>query len=76
MQKLLREISKKEKPKTFPESKEIAVKGGTVAGNTRKDIEKQLGESIVTTKNAKDNLLELSKHNVLQIEKKKKKEGN
>ncbi len=50
------EISKKENPKTFNESKHIALKGGTVAGNTRKDIEKELGESIVTFKNAKDNL--------------------
>src|SRR3989338_5643842 len=70
------EISRKEKPKTLHESKQIAVKGGTIAGNTRKDIEKQLGESIITSMNAKDNLIELSKHNVLQIEKKKKKEGN
>ncbi|MBS3126882.1 hypothetical protein J4228_01815 [Candidatus Woesearchaeota archaeon] len=66
------EISKKEKPKTFQDSKQIAVKGGTVAGNTRKDIETQLGENIVTQKNVKDNLVELSKHNILQIGKKKK----
>src|SRR3989344_829686 len=66
------EISKKEKPKTFKDSKQIAVKGGTVAGNTRKDIETKLGENIVTQKNVKDNLVELSKHNILQIGKKKK----
>ena len=72
------EISKKQNPKTFDDSKNIAIKGGTIAGNTRKDIEKQLGESIVTSKNAKDNLIELSKHNILKIENKnkKKKEGN
>jgi len=63
------EISKKQNPKTFDESKHVAVRGGTVAGNTRKDIEKQLGENIVTSKNAKDNLLELSK-NHLRIENK------
>jgi len=51
------EISKKENPKSFFESKIIANKGGTVAGNTRKDIEKQLGEEIVTSKNSKENLL-------------------
>ncbi len=55
------EISKKQTPKTFNESKNVAIKGGTIAGNTRKDIENQLGESIVTRKNAKDNLLDLSK---------------
>src|SRR3989338_6874808 len=71
------ELSKKESPKRFDESKKIAVRGGTIAGNTRKDIEKQLGESIVTSRNAKDHLLELSKHNILKIENKnkKKKEG-
>ncbi|MBI5073179.1 hypothetical protein HZA99_05140 [Candidatus Woesearchaeota archaeon] len=67
------EISKKEKPKTFQDSKQIAIKGGTVAGNTRKDIEKQLGEEIVTSKNAKDNLIELSRHNILKVENKNKK---
>ncbi len=54
------EFSKKENPKTFQENKQIAVKGGIVAGNTRKDIEKQLRESIVTSKNARDNLKGLS----------------
>ncbi len=54
-----KEISKKENPKIFPESKDIAIKGGTVAGNTRKDIEKQLGESIISQKNAKKNILSL-----------------
>ena len=62
------EFSKKKVPKTFQESKEIAVNGGRVAGNTRKDIEKQLGESIVTPKNAKDNLEELAASKNLKIE--------
>ena len=72
------ELSKKENPSRFDDSKKIAIRGGTVAGNTRRDIEKQLGESIVTPKNAKDNILELSKNN-FQIEDKitkKKKRGN
>ncbi|HLC63627.1 MAG TPA: Bro-N domain-containing protein [Candidatus Nanoarchaeia archaeon] len=67
------ELSKKENPKKFDESKKIAVRGGTVAGNTRKDIEKQLGESIVTSRNAKDHLLELSQKRSLGIEDKKTK---
>ena len=49
-----KEFSKKENPKTFPQSKKIAKKGGTVAGNARKNIEEQLGESIITKKNAKE----------------------
>ena len=60
------EISKKEGPQTFHKSKEIAVKGGTVAGNTRKDIEKQLGESVVTQKNADDYLENKGKRKTLR----------
>lgn len=65
------EISRKENPVKFEESRRIAVRGGGVAGNTRKDIEKQLGKSIISPKNAKDNLLELSQN--LAIDDKKKK---
>src|SRR3989338_7279799 len=67
------ELSKKGNPKTFNESKHVAVKGGTVAGNTRKDIEKQLGESIVTKKNERDNFLELSKKENVEAEDKRMK---
>lgn len=48
------EISKKKEPKTFDESKEIANQGGTIAGNTRKEIEEKTGESIVSPKDAKE----------------------
>ena len=47
------EISKKKKPETFPENKKIAKEGGTIAGNTRKEIESKTGESIISSKNAK-----------------------
>ncbi len=47
-----KEFSKKENPKTFSHSEEIARKGGGVAGNARKDIENKLGESVVSNKNA------------------------
>lgn len=47
------EISKKKEPKTFPESKTIAKQGGTIAGNTRKEIEEKTGESVMTPLNAK-----------------------
>ncbi len=49
-----KEFSEKENPQSFSQSKKIARKGGTVAGNTRKDIEKQLGELIVTSKTARE----------------------
>lgn len=47
------EISKKKEPKTFPENKEIAHQGDTIAGNTRKEIEEKTGESIISSSNAK-----------------------
>ncbi|HOI18420.1 MAG TPA: BRO family protein [Candidatus Woesearchaeota archaeon] len=46
-----KEISQKENPKGFDESKTIAIKGGKIAGNTRKEIEKETGKSIVSSKN-------------------------
>lgn len=58
------ELSKKAKPKTLFENKKIARKGGTVAGNARKDLESKLGEKIITPLNAK----ELGKKNNFQIE--------
>ncbi len=47
------EISKEKKPETLDENKEIARQGGTVAGNTRKEIESKTGKPIVTKQNAK-----------------------
>jgi hypothetical protein len=48
------EISKEKKPKTFDENKIIAKQGGTIAGNTRKQIEAKTGKKIVTKVNAKN----------------------
>jgi hypothetical protein len=48
------EFSKKQKPKTLKENKKVAKTGGTVAGNARKDIEKKLGESVISPLNAKE----------------------
>lgn len=42
------EISKKEKPETFPENRKVAKKGGGVAGEARKSLEKKLGKSIIS----------------------------
>jgi len=47
------EISKEIKPKGLNENKKIAKKGGTAAKKARLEIEKQIGKSIITTKNAK-----------------------
>ena len=50
------EISKEKKPKTFTENKKIAKQGGTIAGNTRKEIEEKTGKRIVNKLTAKDYL--------------------
>lgn len=47
------EISKKTSPKTFGDNIKVAQKGGEIAGNTRKEIEAQTGDKIVSDINAK-----------------------
>ncbi|MFW5705289.1 MAG: Bro-N domain-containing protein [Nanoarchaeota archaeon] len=58
-----KEFSEVENPKDFEESKTIAKKGGSVAGNTRRDIENQTGRKIVTKENSKK--IHFSKNNQL-----------
>lgn len=48
------EISKKQKPKGLSKNKEVAKKGGGVAKQARNAIEEETGESIVSSKNAKE----------------------
>ena len=40
------EISKEKKPKTFKDNRKIAKQGGTIAGNTRKEIEVKSGKKL------------------------------
>ncbi|PIT93680.1 hypothetical protein COU00_03040 [Candidatus Falkowbacteria bacterium CG10_big_fil_rev_8_21_14_0_10_43_11] len=47
------EISKVKQPKTFPENRQVAHEGGTIAGNARKQIEAKTGRKVITDKNAK-----------------------
>ncbi|NOY74831.1 MAG: phage antirepressor protein, partial [Kiritimatiellaeota bacterium] len=51
------EISKEEKPDSFSKSKKVAARGGKVAGNARRETEKELGRSVI------------SKHNYLDLDK-------
>ena len=48
------EISRKEKPATFHENKKVAQRGGKVAGDARKNTEKELERSVITNKNNLD----------------------
>ena len=50
------EISKEKKPENFAENKIIANQGGTIAGNTRKEIEEKTGKKVVNKLNAIDYL--------------------
>ena len=59
------EISKNEKPETFDKNKSVAKRGGNVAGNARKETEKELGRSVVS----KDNYLDQDRTVELEIEK-------
>ena len=47
-----REIAKKKTPKGLDANIEVAHRGGKIAGNARRDLEKELGESIITNSNA------------------------
>lgn len=48
------ELTKTTNPKGLEENKKVAKKGGNIAGNTRKEIEKETGKTIITYKNAID----------------------
>jgi len=50
-EKVTTEISRQEKPETFPENKKVARRGGKVAGNARQDTEKELGRSVISKEN-------------------------
>ena len=60
-ERMTTEISKEEEPDTFDENKNVAKRGGNVAGNARKNAEKELGRSVVSKKNylGKDDKKEL-----------------
>ena len=47
-----RELAKKHKPYGLKENKEIAKRGGKIAKITRDNLEKELGESVITNRNA------------------------
>ena len=57
------EISKEKKPKTFEGNRKVARQGGTIAGNTRREIEAKTGKKVVTNQNAKQLDVNESKQN-------------
>lgn len=47
-------ISRQEQPENFDQNRDVARRGGNVAKNARKDIESQLGASVISPLNAGD----------------------
>jgi len=48
------EISKNRKPKNKAENRQVAEQGGKIVGNTRREIEENIGKSVVSSINAKE----------------------
>jgi len=53
-EKVTTEISQQEQPDSFSENRQVAQRGGKVAGNARKETERELGRSVIS----EDNYLE------------------
>lgn len=47
-----KDLSRKTQPETFEANRNVAKRGGTIAGNARRELEQELGESVITSKNA------------------------
>ena len=48
------ELTKTTNPQDLAENRKVAKRGGSIAGNTRKEIEKETGKPVITSKNAVD----------------------
>ncbi len=62
-EKVTTEISENEKPQGLIENKKVAQRGGKVAGDARKNTEKEIGRSVIT----EDNYLENKKRKHLKV---------
>ena len=50
-ERVITEISQQERPNTFVKNKKVVQRGGNVAGNARKQTEKEIGRSVVFKEN-------------------------
>lgn len=48
------ELTNATHPQGLEENKKVAKRGGSIAGNARKEIEQETGKSVITLKNAID----------------------
>ncbi len=46
------ELSRMQKPKGYDETKDVTISGGEIAGNARKELEKKLGRTVISSSNA------------------------
>ncbi len=46
------ELSRMQKPKGYDETKDVTVSGGEIAGNARKELERKLGRTVISSSNA------------------------
>ena len=49
-----KDIAESTNPQGLEENKKVAKRGGSIAGNARKEIEAEIGKSVITSKNAID----------------------
>ena len=47
-----KEISKQVQPSNFESNKKVAKRGGSIAGNARRELEEEIGHSVITQENA------------------------
>ena len=47
-----KEISKQVQPQDFEGNRKVAKRGGSIAGNARRDLEAEIGQSVITSQNA------------------------
>lgn len=47
-----KEISKQVLPENFEGNRKVAKRGGSIAGNARRELEEEIGHSVITSKNA------------------------
>jgi len=63
-----RELAKKYNPRGLIQNKEIAKRGGNIAKNTRDNLEKELGRSVITKENNINRRYIESNENIKQID--------
>lgn len=47
-----KDISQQVRPETFEENRQVAKRGGRIAGNARRELEQEIGTPVITPKNA------------------------